>query len=70
MPYSRAAITELKGYEPRLYVAIRFFAGLFFEFITINLKGPNKTLNHKKVVSDITVDKLVREDDLMTMTTQ
>ena len=41
-----AAITELKGHEPKLYVATGFNAGFFFISIIIELKGPNKTLNH------------------------
>ena len=39
-------ITQVKGHEPRLYEALQVIAGLFFKIYIVEMKGPNKKLNH------------------------
>ena len=33
-----------KGHEPKLYEALVVIAGLFFEFTSVKMKGPNKQI--------------------------
>ena len=43
-------ITLVKGHEPTLYEAPECYFWSFLEFYYVNMKGPNKQLNSKKLV--------------------
>ena len=43
----RMARTRVKGHEPKSYETLLVIAGLLFNFTTVNMRGPNKTLNIK-----------------------
>ena len=50
--YWGMAMTNTKGHESTSYETILVVAGLLFIFTIVNMKGPNKQLNHKKSLSN------------------
>ena len=46
-------MTEAKGHEPKMYETLTVIAGLFFTFIILKMKGPNKSLNCKKTCKNL-----------------
>ena len=45
-------MTSITGHESMPYEALLVIAGLLFNFIIVKMRGPNKSLNHKKTVVD------------------
>ena len=41
-------MTSKKGQESTPYEALLVIAGLLFNFTIVKMRGPNKSLNHKK----------------------
>ena len=44
-------LIQVKGHEPKQYYALWFIAGLLYNFTSVKMKGPNKTLRTKKIIS-------------------
>ena len=41
-------IIQVKGHEPKQYYALRFIADLLYNFTSVKMKGPNKTLRTRR----------------------
>ena len=48
-------MASIKGHESMSYGTMLAIAGLLFKFTIVKMRGPNKPLNHKKILPYLTI---------------